>query len=255
MKNLWSSFAAVGALLLALVAPANGTSSYDYKPGELLVIKGGKSPDKKFSIVAGENKGGKFGIYLMDSQAKKVLGPLEEVATGLDTAADAYFAHWSPDSKHVGISSRSDRHWTDNVIYRIENRRAYLAETPELMCHAVPDFCQLEKELGGVLNLDQDDGTQPWKVRQTSSYSEIVKWVSPTRFIISEESQLQVKARDPSSTLGQYAEVEKLDQESDEPGDRYHVWFSAEGECELLPGDKSRVVSTRPIKEKEKEKE
>jgi hypothetical protein len=29
----------------------------------------------------------------------------------------------------------------------------------------------------------------------------------------------------------------------------YYVWFKAEGECELLPGDKMRVVSTRPVKD------
>ena len=28
-----------------------------------------------------------------------------------------------------------------------------------------------------------------------------------------------------------------------------HVWFNAEGECELLPNDKSRVLSTKSVKE------
>ena len=81
-------------------------------------------------------------------------------------------------------------------------------KTPELLCHAVPEFCQLTKELGGALTSDQiyaDDGTpKPWKARQNSSYSAIVKWISPTRFVVSEESQWQVKERDPSATLGQY---------------------------------------------------
>jgi len=40
----------------------------------------------------------------------------------------------------------------------------------------------------------------------------------------------------------------------DEPSESYYVWFSAEGECELLPGDKSRVVNTRPVKEEEEKK-
>jgi hypothetical protein len=170
MRNLQSRIAIVGVLLFALVVEADATATYDYKPGEFLVIKGGKSPDKKFSIVAGEDKTGGFGIYLMDAQTKKRLGPLEEVATSLDSAPDAYYAHWSPDTKHVGISSRSDRHWMDNIIYRIENRRAYLVETPQLLCRAVPDFCELEKELGGALTPDEIDAdygvTKPWKVRQ-----------------------------------------------------------------------------------------
>jgi hypothetical protein len=33
-----------------------------------------------------------------------------------------------------------------------------------------------------------------------------------------------------------------------------YAWFSAERECELLPGDKSRVVNTRLVKEEEEKK-
>ena len=225
---------------------------YDYKPGEFLVIDGGTSPDKKFSIVTGENKAGEFGVYLRDAQTKKLIGQLEEVATGLDSAPDAYHAHWAPDSKHVGITSRDDRHWADNAIYRIENRRAYPVKTPELLCHAVPEFCQLTKELGGALTSDQiyaEDTGKPWKARQNSSYSAIVKWISPTRFVVSEESQWQVKERDPSATLGQYGTGGKIEDESGDSADLYDVWFNAEGECELLPADKTRVLSTQPVKE------
>jgi hypothetical protein len=243
------------ALSLALVVHAGATATYDYKPGEFLVIDGGTSPDKKFAIVAGENHAGEFGVYLRNAHTKKLIGQLEEVATDLDSAPDAYHAHWAPDSKHVGVSSRADRHLTRNIIYRIENGRAYVVETPQLMCDAVPRFCGLQKDLGGPLNLDSDDYyDRPWKVRQNESYSEIMKWVSPTRFVVSEESQWQIKERDPSTTLGQYGEAEKLEDESDESTTVYHVWFNAEGECELLPNDKTRVVSTQPVKE-EKTKE
>jgi hypothetical protein len=241
-------------LNLAFVGHAAATAMYDYKPGQFLVIEHGTSPDKKFSIVAGENKAGEFGVYLRDAQTKKLIGQLEEVATELDSAADAFHAHWAPDSKHVGVSSRADRHLTRNVIYRIENRRAYVVETPELMCHAAPDFCALQKELGGALALDSDDYyDKPWKVRQNESYSEITKWISPTHFMVSEESQWQVRERDPSATLGQYGETEKSQDESDEPAALYHVWFDAKGKCELLPNDKSHVLNTQPVKEQKTE--
>jgi hypothetical protein len=243
---------AIAGLAVAFADRLRATSEYDYKPGEFLVIKDGKSPGKKFSIVSGERKRDEFGVYLMDAQTKKIIGRLEEVATDLDTAPDAYYAHWSPDSKHVGISSRSDRHMLENVIYRIENRRAYLVQTPELRCHAVPEFCQLVKGLGGG-NPDKDDSDS--KVRQNSNASEIMKWISSTRFVVAEESQFQVRTRDPSAAVGQYGEVEKENEDNaDSPGGVYHVWFDAEGECELLPGDKSQVVSTHPVK-KEREKE
>jgi hypothetical protein len=240
----------LAALWFALATKIEATASYDYKPGEFLVIKGGLSPDKKFSIVAGEDKALGFRICLMDAQTRKRLGPLEEIVEPLDTAPDALNAHWSPDSKHVGISYRSDRHWTENIIYRIENRRAYLVETPELMCHAVPDFCRLEKELGGRLPRDKEESAEaPAKVRQLSNYSEIVKWISPTRFIVREESQFQVRTRNPAATLGKYAEEsEKQKEEGAKAGESYWFVFSAEGECELLPNDKSRVASTRPSK-------
>ena len=241
------------ALSLAFVAHAVATATYDYKPGEFLVIDGGTSPDKKFSIVTGENKAGEFGAYLRDAHTKKLIGHLEEVATGLDSAPDAYHAHWAPDSKHVGITSRADRHWADNAIYRIENRRAYPVKTPELLSHAVPEFCQLTKELGGALTSDEifaDHGTpKPWKARQNSSYSEIVKWISPTRFVVKEEVQFQVKDHDPTAALGKYGEVEKLDPETYGGVDVYDASFNAEGECELVPGDKTRVVSTQAVKE------
>ena len=67
--------------------------------------------------------------------------------------------------------------------------------------------------------------------------------------MVSEEPQWQVKERDPSATIGQYGEAEKLEHESDEPAALYDVSFDAEGECELPPNDKSRVLNTQPVKE------
>src|SRR5262249_31662496 len=147
VKRSRSVTTAAVALSLAFVAHVGATASYDYKPGQFLVIDGGTSPDKKFSVVSGENKAGEFGVYLRDARTKKLIGQLEEVATDLDSAPDAYRAHWAPDSKHIGVSSRADRHLTRNVIYRIENGRAYVVETPQLICHAVAEFCALQKEL------------------------------------------------------------------------------------------------------------
>ena len=47
----------------------------------------------------------------------------------------------------------------------------------------------------------------------------------------------------------QYGEAEKLEDESNESAALYHVSLDAEGECELLPNDKSRVLNTQPVKE------
>ena len=49
--------------------------------------------------------------------------------------------------------------------------------------------------------------------------------------------------------LRQYGEAEKSEDETNESAALYHVSFDAEGECELLPNDKSRVLNTQPVKE------
>jgi hypothetical protein len=71
MRQIRSRLRAAVALSLAFVAHAGATATDDYKPGEFLMIDGGTSPDKKFSIVSGENKAGEFGVYLWDAHTKK----------------------------------------------------------------------------------------------------------------------------------------------------------------------------------------
>ena len=238
---------ATALLSVALVARLTATAEYEYKPGEYLVAKDGLSPNKQFAIVCGDNK---FGVHLMDAKTKELLGELENVAKGLDTAPEAYRVHWSPDSKHVGICSREQRHYAYNVIYRIENRHAYVVETFELRCHAVPDFCRLEDKLAGEEKAEKNgvETDAIWKIQQNGGGAEIKKWLSPTRFIVFEDSEFKVKEHDPSASLGKYAKVEKEKSYDDSDVDIYRVSFKAEGECELLPGDKSRVLSTHPVK-------
>ena len=172
------------------------------------MIDGGTSPDKKFSIVTGENKAGEFGVYLRDAQTKKTNRTTRRSGnrSGFRTRRipRTLGAGFQPCWNYVAELTGTGR---TTPFIAFENRHAYPVKTPELLCHAVPDFCQLTKELGGALTEDQiyaeDTLGKPWKARQNSSYSGIVKWISPTRFVVSEESQWQVKERDPSATLGQ----------------------------------------------------
>ena len=76
VRQIRSQIIATGALILALVSQADATAKHDYKPGEFLIVDGGTSPDKKFSIVSGENKAGEFGVYLRDAHTKKSNRPL-----------------------------------------------------------------------------------------------------------------------------------------------------------------------------------
>jgi hypothetical protein len=240
---------ATASLSIAVVTRPTATAEYEYKPGEYLVAKDGLSPNKQFAIVCGDDK---FGVYLMDAKTKELLGELEDVAKGLDTAPEAYRVHWSPDSKHVGICSREERHYASNVIYRIEDRHAYVVKTPELRCHAVPDFCRLEDKLTKEEDAEKNgvETDAIWKMQQNAGGSEIKKLLSPTRFIVFEEFEFKVKEHDPSASLGKYAKVEKAKSYDGSDVDIYRVSFKAEGECELLPDDKSRVISTHPVKTK-----
>jgi hypothetical protein len=240
---------AMASLSIAFVTRLTARAEYEYKSGEYLVAKDGLSPNKQFAIVCGDDK---FGVHLMDAKTKEILGELEGVAKGLDTAPEAYRVHWSPDSKYVGICSREERHYATNVIYRIENRQAYAVESPELRCHAVPDFCRLEDKLTKEADADKNgvETDAIWKIQQSASGSEIKKWLSPTRFILVEESEFKIKEHDPSGSLGKYAKVEKGKSYDGSDVDIYRVSFDAEGECEFLPGDKSRVISTHPVKTK-----
>ena len=246
-RDTWFAIALAAAVLsIATATRLSATAEHDYKPGEYLVAKDGLSPDKQFAIVCGDDK---FGVYLMDAKTRELLGELEEVAKGLDTAPEGYRVHWAPDSKHVGICSREERHYASNVIYRIENRQAHIVESSELRCHAVPDFCQLEDKLTKEADAEKNgvETDAIWRIQQTAGGSEIKKWPSPTRFIVFEDSEFKVKQDDPSASLGKYAKVEKVTLNDDSGVDMYRISFKAEGECELLPGDKYRVVSTHPV--------
>ena len=138
MSKRLSSTAICAALsLLALVPRAEATSDYEYKPGEYVTIKHGRSPDGAWYIAAhGPDKDGngdEFKVYLMDGKTGKKIGPLTEITdvSYQDTAPLAYHAVWSADSQFVTISYRSDRHTISLVKYKISDRRATKVTGPK----------------------------------------------------------------------------------------------------------------------------
>lgn len=125
-----------GILSLACASLALATSNYQYKTNEYALVKGGLSPDGLWSITAhgeGELGDDNFHVYLMDAKAGKKIGPLTEITDGSwqDTAPKAYHAKWSPDSKMVTISYRSDRHTVSLIKYKIDKRRAFKLVGPK----------------------------------------------------------------------------------------------------------------------------
>jgi len=133
MKKLFLTFALAGVVVGSFLPSARATSNYAYQPGEYVVIVDGQSPDGRYTIAAhgdGELGDDNFHLYLMDAQTDSKIGPLEEVKETLDTGADAFYAHWSADSRQVSISYRVERHVAAMIRYRIANRRAYPLSGP-----------------------------------------------------------------------------------------------------------------------------
>jgi len=219
--------ACVLAACLALAAiPARATSNHQYAKGEYAIIRGGLSPSKQLSLAShgeGELGDDNFHVWLMAEPAHRKIVALNDISSdnNLDTGPDAYHAFWSKDSRHVGIAFRSSRHEVTLNLYRVENRKAYEIAGPDL-------FKEVTHRAIG-----EDDGL-------TASIS-IVDWHDGNRFLF-RLSQTFVTSDDKLTKLfGAYGRnAEKLDD------GRFAVEFYADAECELLPGDRTRVVALKP---------
>lgn len=119
---------------IAIATAALATSNYEYGADEYVTIAKGISPDEKYAITAhGEGELGdeNFHIFLTDAVTGEKLGPLEEIVEPLDTGADAFCAKWSPDSQHVVIVYRIDRHEPLKAVsYEIKDGKASLVKGP-----------------------------------------------------------------------------------------------------------------------------
>lgn len=129
-KRAFLSTIVTGLFLSAFVPSAQATSNYVYKRNEYVTITRGQSPDGVYSIAAhgeGDIGSDNFNLHLMDGKTGKKIVPLAgdpENTWGADTLAGAYHANWSPDSKIVTISFRSDRRTVSCIKFKIENQRA-----------------------------------------------------------------------------------------------------------------------------------
>jgi hypothetical protein len=216
------------AACLALV-PVAATSVYNYAKGEYVVIRGGLAPNKQFSLASHggdeQGNGDAFRVWLMAEPAHRKLVALDDINADniLDTAADAFHAFWSSDSRRVGVAFRSSRHEVTLNLYRIDGRRAHEIAAPSLF-----------KEVTSREVTDEDG----LRVRNA-----IVEWKSGNRFSYREFLGFVVDDDRLSKLLGKYGSIaEKLD------GGKLYVEFFANAECELLPGDRVRVIDLTPGK-------
>jgi len=217
------------ALVLACVGvPAQATSVYDYKSNEYVVVDGGLAPNKRFAIAANGYRA--FHVYLMAEPAHKPIAALASIDNDsiLDTGPDAYHAVWAPDSRHVAVHFRSDRHVLTMLLYEIRGGRPQLLDTPLLF--------------GAATKLP--DTSDDFEIR--SDVTELT-WLSPTTFALKERRTLEIKAPGLTEKLGPYGkpEAETAGSGGNQPAQHF-IEFSAEATGQVVPGRGYRILDMKP---------
>lgn len=228
--------AAIALLLLGMLAatPARATAEYDYKNNERLVIDGGLAPNKKLAISAGlaRDKGPFF--FLTSEPSHRVVTQLRGgIEIRLDTAPDALHAIWAPDSKHVAIICRTDRHELAMWLFAVDNRHADIVAGPDV----------LDVLLKGK-GLTMDDYS-------TRLHTVEITWQSERKFHLSQRWLFNSPDRKLAQALGPYARESPNDGykstgEDGKPVTWTFVDIDTEADCELAPGNRYRVIATKP---------
>jgi hypothetical protein len=239
MRQLSAPALILSAIVLAGVAvSAHATSNYNYKPDEYVIVDGGSAPDRHLSLAAygTEDLGYGFHVYLMAEPAHKIIVALPGIDDHiiLDTAADAYHAAWSPDSRHVALHFRTDRHVETMLLYGLGERRPHLVDVPTLF--------QVATKLS--------DDSDAFEVR--TDVTELT-WQDATTFTMTERRVIEVKApglarKDLAQRLGAYGKP--FDDSNDgDPGNtqpaRHFMSFAAVATGKLGPNG-ARIVAIKP---------
>ena len=215
------------ALTLSVFSPAHATAEHDYAKGEYAIIDGGQAPSGKLSVAAhGSGEGGRdnFHVYLMAEPGHRRLAALDDISSdnNLDTAPGAYRAAWSPDSRYVAVSFRSERHILTLNIYAIEGRSARLIETPDLF-----------RDLTGRTIHRKTDGDM-------RTYVPTVEWTAARRFRLNDYRLFVLEDTKLADELGAFTKTTKMND------GRQTIQFSADADVTLVRGDRFRVDKPRP---------
>lgn len=208
------------SIALGLAGPANATANYAYKKSEYVTIGRGMAPSGKYSIAAhgdGELGYDNFHLYLMAEPGHRRIGPLEEVKDILDTAASAFSASWSPDSRFVGITHRADRRVEALHIYRIGKARAFPIATPSLLDAAAG------RDVARVAGVSQTERTFD------------LRWTGPGTCRLKESGTLRT-TKVAAQSLASLGEAELIDG-ADPEGASFLLEYAYEADCRVGPGD------------------
>ena len=221
-------------VVMAIVAlactgrPAAATANYEYRPDEYVTIEQGQAPDRRHALAThgeGEFGDGNFHVWLMrDGRRIGALPGIDE-HNNLDTAASAYKAYWAPDSRHVAVSWRVNRHIVQLNLYAVEGVRATLIEMPDLFTEVT----------GRVLRGDDDLRTGV----------PVLAWSNRSRFVIKEYRLFAAIKGDGPALLHAFGRFGQLDDRQPQ-ADRTFIVLVVEAEYTLPPSRRPRLINLKP---------
>ncbi len=225
---------AVALLLLTVCAatPACATAEYDYKTNERWIIDGGLAPNKKLAISVGlaADKGPYF--FVTVEPAHKVAARLEGIDLELDTAPEALHAIWAPDSKHVAVIFRTERHVLTMWLYAVDGRRAELVATDDLLDQVIK---------GKQIAIDD------YSLRLRTME---ITWQNAQRFQLIEKWIFDAPDRKLAQAAGSFGKESPNDNYKETGDDGKPKWafvdIAVDADCETTPGNRFHVIATRP---------
>jgi hypothetical protein len=228
--SLTAQAVAIAVVSTCALVQVHATSNYTYKKNEYLVIEAGYAPNKLLSIAShgnGEDGSDDFHLYLMAEPAHLKIAQLPAIEPDdiLDTGPDAYEARWAPDSQHVAVAFRSDRHMGEVRLYQIRNRRAQIIRGPDLLREVIKN--------AAISSKDYDLRSRGLEL----------SWLGPASFKLEDSRTFRVNSPVLARILGRFGRETAV---QDAEGTKRFVDFSVEAVCELVPGGKYRVVELKP---------
>lgn len=219
--------AAVFAAAILAWSPARATTEYEYAKGEDVVIDSGQAPNSRLSLAShgeGDTGNDDFHIYLMAEPAHRRIAVLDDITSKdiLDSGPTAFHARWAPDSRHAAVAFRTDRHVMITLLYRIERGRAV--------------------GIGGA-SLFKDVTNRDMHAKNDDERSSVsrLSWLGPRRFVLTENRLFIVSSPNLLRSLGRYGK-----QTGDAGDNRLFVKFAAQAVCEIVGGNRYRIVDLKP---------
>jgi hypothetical protein len=212
-------------LLLLWARPVVATDNYSYKADEYAIISGGRSPDDRWSVAAhGDGPYGydDFDLYLMREPAHEKLVPLR-THDYLDTGPLSIVALWAPDSNHVAVLNRTDRHVLDLRLFAVADGKVQPIKVPMLV------------------NLVGQKYLKPGVHYKFFSRLYRVTWEKLDRLTLEELDTLDAPEPIFSAGLEAYLTLDRLGTE------RTFTNFSVHAVCEVTEKGELRLLSVKPL--------